>query len=210
MFSWPRACSCISMWTKVTTSHSSGRVCLVLSSSAWRGWGPWCHTVRWTGSWCEEHHHSGTQWVKGAMQCILSAGEGLVGRISARFAGTTVTITSFTFFSLGSNLEQTALQYRDLEESQSDAQPCKCIGKTFVQPRDGEQWPLTCHLYFNLSLSSPLSASSEMGPEQPSQLLPCSWTTCSAVAHSARPAEPWVEFYPTASSSTDTRSSRLQ
>lgn len=111
------------------------------------------------------------------MQCILSAGEGLVGRISARFAGTTVTITSFMFFSLGSNLEQTALQCCDLEESQSDAQPWKYIGKTFVQPRDGEQWPLACHLYFNLSLSLPLSASSEMGPEKPSQLLPCSWLT---------------------------------
>lgn len=90
---------------------------------------------------------------------------------------TTVNITSFTFFLLSSNLEQTSLQYHDLEESQSDAQPDECIGKTFVQPRDQEQWPFTHCLYFNVSLPLPLSASSEMGPEQPSHLLPCSWTT---------------------------------
>lgn len=140
----------------------------------------------------------------------MSARDRQAGSLHAR-RDTAVNFTSFTFFSESSNLLQTALQYCDLKESWSDAQFCKCIGKTFIQPREWEQWPFTCRLYFNLSLSMPLSASSEMGPEQSSQLpLSLIPSDCSDVVHSARPGKPRVEFYQTLSSSTDVRASRLQ
>lgn len=53
--------------------------------------------------------------------------------------------------------------------------PANVLERHLFKPREWEQWPFTCHLYFNLSLSMPPSASSEWGQSSPAK--PCSRTT---------------------------------
>lgn len=124
----------------------------------------------------------------------MPARAGLVGRVSACSAGhRTAVITSFTFFSVSNNLVQSALQYHDLKESQSDAQPCKCIGKTFVQAPGVGAVAIYLSLVFQPEFIHASECIFRMGPEQPSQaLLP---NDSRAVARRARPGEPRFEFY---------------